>query len=168
MQLEVVGSGAISKTTKALTSSGKLSEKAMSRAAFHNIYQDYVCSCILRVVKETFALLPVNLAVITVLAEVMDSSTGNSRNAPILSAAFDRERFETLNFEQLDPSDTVQGFYHKGEFKKTAKAETFLPIIPLTVEELGLSTPSEEVDSLLSLKKLRSLRLSFDALLQTV
>jgi hypothetical protein len=58
--LKVNGMQAIPAEVKALTSTGKLSVKPMPKARFHEVYQDYICSCMLRVAREVFALLPVD------------------------------------------------------------------------------------------------------------
>jgi len=57
--LKVNGRQAIPAEVKTLTSSGKVSVKPMPKSRFHEIYQDYICGCVLRVAREIFALLPV-------------------------------------------------------------------------------------------------------------
>jgi hypothetical protein len=41
---------------KTLTKTGKLSVKKMPKTKFYEIYQDYVCGCVLRIARELFAL----------------------------------------------------------------------------------------------------------------
>lgn len=55
--LSTNGPSVVPSETKSLTASGKLSTKATPRSRFHEIYQDYVCGSILRVMREIFALL---------------------------------------------------------------------------------------------------------------
>lgn len=61
-ELTVNGRDAIPAEVKSLTSAGKLSVKAMPKARFHEVYQDYVCGCVLRAAREVLALLFVSLA----------------------------------------------------------------------------------------------------------
>jgi hypothetical protein len=156
---DVVGAGAIPSEVKALTSSGRLSKKAMPRGRFHEIYQDYVCGCLLRITREVFGILPVRKVIVTAATEVFDSTTGVTRKHPVVSVAFDRVRFSSLQFETLDPSDAVQEFHYRGEFKKTKKAETFLPIEPLLAAEVdrdGFTADRETSELLEAVAKRRA------------
>ena len=54
MSLVVHGMEVIPKYEKKLTKRGEVSEKKIPRARFHEIYQDYVCGCMLRIVREVF------------------------------------------------------------------------------------------------------------------
>jgi hypothetical protein len=135
-EVDLNGVSAIPPETKSLTSSGKLSVKTMPRGRFHGLYQDYVCGCVLRVCREVFALLPANLVLITAFVDWVDSSTGGSSRQPILSVALPRDQVSSLDFEALDPSDSVENFLHRGDFKASRKAEAFQPITPLTPGDL--------------------------------
>lgn len=104
---------------KSLLKSGKLSLKKMPKGQFYEIYQDYVCGCVLRVARELFALLPIHLVVVTAIGEFLNSQTGNMEEKTVLSAAIPRDTFEKLNFETLDPSDSMSNFLHRMKFKKT-------------------------------------------------
>lgn len=57
---------------KSLLKSGKVSVKKMPIGKFNEIYQDYVCSCILRIANEVFALLPEEVVYITAKDDVLD------------------------------------------------------------------------------------------------
>lgn len=141
--LAINGTNAIPHEVKALTASGKLSVKPMPRSRFHELYQDYICGCMLRVAREVFALLPVRHVLITATASQLDSSTGAQNQTPVLSAAFDRGRFAALNFDHLDPSDAVESFPHRGDFKASRKSEAFLAIEPLTTSDLDTTTTDD-------------------------
>jgi hypothetical protein len=131
---------------KTLTSSSKLSVKPMPKGRFHEIYQDYVCGCMLRVAREVFAMLPVETLLVTALADLFDSRTGHTTEQPVLSAVMPRAIIAKLNFEKLDPSEALEIFQHRGDFKATRKSGAFQPITPLTpadlaqhsIEEMGL------------------------------
>jgi hypothetical protein len=156
-QLKVKGSGVIPAEIKSLTSSGKLSEKAMPRSKFHAHYQDYVCGCILRAARELFALLPVNQVLVTAHADIFEP-TGNFADHPVLSVALSRQELERLNFDSLDPSDAVDTLRHRGDFKASRKADAFQPITPLSAANLAPpSAARASFDSLVT--QLRQLRI---------
>lgn len=104
---------------KTLLKSGKLSVKKMPKGQFYEIYQDYVCSCVLRVARELFALLPIHLVIVTAVGEFLNNQTGNMEEKTILSVAIPKNTFEKINFENLDPSDSMSNFVHHMKFKKT-------------------------------------------------
>lgn len=104
---------------KSLLKNGKLSVKKMPKGQFYEIYQDYVCACVLRVARELFALLPIQLVIVTAVGEFLNSQTGNLEEKTVLSVAIPRDTFEKLNFESLDPSDSMSNFVYRMKFKKT-------------------------------------------------
>lgn len=141
--VKVSGEQAIPSEIKSLTSSGKVSAKAMPKGRFHEIYQDYVCGCVLRVAREVFALLPVETTIVTALADVFDSRTGRTTEQPILSVAMPKGTLKKLNFNLLDPSDAMENFLHRGDFKASRKSGAFAPITPLAPSDLDAPhTPS--------------------------
>lgn len=134
--LKVNGTQVIPADTKSLTASGKLSVKATPRVRFHEVYQDYVCGCILRVAREVFALLPADTALINASVDSVSSATGHVQEQAVLSAVIRRAEMAGWDFDRLDPSDTVETCFHRGDFKASRKTEAFLPILPLTSAEL--------------------------------
>jgi hypothetical protein len=135
--LKVNGTQAIPSEVKTLTTSGKVSVKPMPRGRFHEIYQDYVCGCMLRVVREVFALLPVETLLITAFVDSLDSRTGQTVEVPVLSAAMTRAIVAQLDFDRLDPSDAVECFLHRGDFKASRKSEAFQSITPLAPADVA-------------------------------
>lgn len=97
----------------------KISECEIKGSQFNDLAQDYVCSCAIRIAREAFALLPVDFVVINAEDLLFDSSTGNQRDATILSVLFVREGFKDINFEMIDPSDFVARFKSNLSFSKT-------------------------------------------------
>jgi len=130
--LKVNSQQAIPGEIKSLTAGGKVSSKPIPKPRFHEIYQDYVCGCVLRVGREVFALLPVETVIVTVMADVFDSRTGRTSEQPILSVAVPRAVLTKLNFNRLDPSDAMANFLHRGDFSASRKSCAFVPITPLT------------------------------------
>lgn len=105
--------------SKTLLKSGKLSVKKMPKGKFNEIYQDYVCSCVLRIANELFSAIPDQLVIVTAVDELLNSKTGHLEEAPILSVAISRTTMNTLNLETIDPSDSMSNFIHNMSFKKT-------------------------------------------------
>jgi hypothetical protein len=143
--LKVNGSQAIPAQVKTLTSSGKLSVKPMPKGRFHEIYQDYLCACVLRVARELFALLPLDALLVTAAADSLDPGTGQTVEQPVLSVFMPRAALARQDFERLDPSDAMDNFLHRGDLKASRKSEGFRSIAPLTpadvehtsIEDLG-------------------------------
>ncbi len=144
-RLKVNGRQAIPADLKTLTSTGKVSVKPMPKARFHEIYQDYVCGCVLRVAREIFALLPVDTVLVTASADALDSQTGQTVEQPVLSVAVFRAIIGRLDFEQLDPSDAMVNFTRRGDFKASRKSGEFERIAPLTPADLPMAT-HESID----------------------
>ena len=117
--LNVNSSEAIPSEEKAQLKSGKLSIKEMPKAKFFELYQDYVCSCVLRVAREIFALLPLEKALITAVAELLNTKTGHLESQPILSVLIPKTTLDRLNFDSIDPSDSINNFKCNMSFKKT-------------------------------------------------
>jgi hypothetical protein len=95
---------------KSLTSTGKLSTKALSKSKRLDIMQDYVCSTILRIAGDLFAILPITSVYITAMDSFIDTTLGNSEEKDIISVIIDRENYNKLNLQQIDPSDSMQNF----------------------------------------------------------
>lgn len=57
--VHVNGENVIPKESKSLLRSGKVSVKTMPKGKYYELYQDYVCGCVLRVGNELLALLPI-------------------------------------------------------------------------------------------------------------
>lgn len=101
------------------TSTGKLSKKAMPKTRFNELYQDYVCSSLLRVAREVFAYLPLEYVRINAMSQIVNSKTGHLEKQPILSTIIPPSTINKLNLESIDPSDSIQNFVHNMSFNKT-------------------------------------------------
>ena len=105
--------------SKSLLKSGKLSVKNMPKTKYYGLYQDYVCSCAIRIAREVFALLPTDLVIVNVIGEILNSKTGYLEEVPILSVAVPEETLQNLNLDMIDPSDSMDNFVHNMKFMKT-------------------------------------------------
>ena len=144
-ELKVNGREIIPTDAKSLTASGKLVVKPIPKSRFHEIYQDYVCSCILRLAREMFALLPIDNVILTAVVVGIDSRTGHPAELPVLSLAANRSQIEHLDFEHLDSSDAVQNLRHRGDVMTSRRSGEFIPIIRLSAADVT-PPPPEEMD----------------------
>ena len=96
-----------------LLASGKLSIKSMPVGQRNLLYQDYVCGSALRIARELFAVLSIQRVLVHVVADLLDTSTGQVEAQPVLSIVFPRETFARLNFSALDASDAMKHFLHR-------------------------------------------------------
>ena len=117
--LKVNSAGVVPTEVKTLLKTGKVSVKKMPTSTFNELYQDYVCGCVLRVARELFALLPFEMVLITAIGELLDSQTGYLKQCPILSITIPRQTLSKLNFETLDPSESMKNFIHNMDFHKS-------------------------------------------------
>lgn len=117
--LHVNSEQVIPSEAKSLLKSGKLSVKQMPKGRFYELYQDYVCSCVLRVARELFALLPIEMVIVNAMGSILNTQTGYMEEQPILSVTIPRKTLEGLNFEMIDPSDSMSNFVHRMTFRKT-------------------------------------------------
>lgn len=115
------------------TSTGKLSKKKMPVGKFYELYQDYICGCALRVARETISLLPVSYVLISVLSEMVNPATGHLEKQCILSVAMPRATLDKLNFDTLDPSDSMKNFVHKMKFSKTSGFSVVPILLPADI-----------------------------------
>lgn len=119
------------------TSSEKISKRKMQIVKFNELYQDYICGCVLRVTREIFSFLPVEFVFINVLSELVNPVTGYLEQQIILSVAIPKLTFERLKFETLDPSDSMKNFKHNMKFSKTAG---FSIVSSLSIDEIMVNT----------------------------
>lgn len=116
--LTINGQDVIPNEIKSLLQSGKLSSKKMPQGQFYELYQDYICGCVLRAAREIFALLPFETAIVTAVGDVVNTQTGYLEERPLLSVAIPRRTLSKLNLDTIDPSDSMKNFVHRMDFKK--------------------------------------------------
>ncbi|MCK4558619.1 MAG: hypothetical protein KAV45_02475 [Calditrichia bacterium] len=131
--------------SKSLLKSGKLSIKEMPKGKFYELYQDYVCGCVLRIARELFALLPIEEAVITTMGNLLNTQTGYMEKQSILSVFIPKETLCRLNFQMIDPSDSMNNFKHNMNFKKTTGFQA-VEKIRLNNEKSKTNYKSSKVD----------------------
>jgi hypothetical protein len=156
-EMVVNGTEIIPKEVKSLTASSKLSVKPMPKNRFHEIYQDYVCSCVLRAARELLALLPTDCIIVTAKVHQKSLVTGHGEDVPVLSIAATRAVMGDLEFGEIDPSDAMDNFLHRGDAKASKRAEVFSPIEPLQLADV-IRDERQQLPTLELLRKVSSLR----------
>jgi hypothetical protein len=86
---------------------------------YYDLYQDYISSCVLRIARDMFALLPVSLVNVHAYEDRLNTATGYQERVAILSVKYDRMTLNLLNLTNLDPSDALTNFNYQMKFKKT-------------------------------------------------
>lgn len=118
----------IPNATKDLIRKGlEVREKPYPTTKKNEIYQDYVCSCILKIAKETFQFHEIlNVVQVNAIGSILNTSNGNYEEQTIISVILKRSKLEGLNFDLLDPSDSIKNFEHRMDFNKK---EGFKPVL---------------------------------------
>lgn len=102
-----------------MKANGELVMKDFTKSAYYELVQDYVSSTMLRVARDTFALLPVKQVLIHAVDKILNPATGNDEEVTIASVKIKRDALAALNFERIDPSDCLESFESNIKFKKT-------------------------------------------------
>ena len=110
------------------TSTGKLSRKAMPESKRNEIYQDYVCSTLLKVAREISALFPVEKFIVHIVDDIVNSATGHLEEQALLSALVSSDTLSRIDFNSIDASDCMKNFKHNMKFKKTTGLEAVAKI----------------------------------------
>lgn len=108
----------VPKEIKSLTKTGKVSTKQMPKGKYFEIQQDYICSCVIRMARDMFALLPIDYVVINALDSRLDTATGIKKKEVILSVKIEKEKLYKMNLDLIDPSDSMDNFECNMNFKK--------------------------------------------------
>ena len=146
--LTSIGEDKIPTESARVLKSGKISTRKLTKTKFYELYQDHICSSALRVARELFAILPINYVIVNVYDNVLNTSTGQLNSEVILSVKIPRSSLNSLNFELLDPSDSLKNFMHEINFSKTkgfkAAKKIYINQIMLytTIPQCSFSMPS--------------------------
>lgn len=130
IEFKVMSSEVIPQNKLSLKANGDLVEKPFTKSEYYELVQDYVASTILRVARDSFALLPIQKVLIHAVDSQLNTATGNEDEITIVSVMIKRDSLMTINFERIDPSDCLSGFEINEKFKKTtgfAPVDRLLP-----------------------------------------
>jgi hypothetical protein len=92
------------------TSTGKLSKTNMPKTRFNELYQQHVCSCLLRVAKEVFAHLPYKYSRVNAITKIVNCQNGKIEEKIIMSVIFTEDIIQKINFGLTQPLDNIQSF----------------------------------------------------------
>ena len=120
IEFKVMSSEVIPQNKLSLKANGDLMEKPFTKSEYYELVQDYVASTILRVARDSFALLPIQKVLIHAVDSQLNTATGNEDEITIVSVMIKRDALMTINFERIDPSDCLSGFEINEKFRKTA------------------------------------------------
>ncbi len=137
MTLHVNDEAVVPNEVKSLLQRGKISVKKMPKGAFNELYQDYICSCAIRVARETLALLPIRMVIVNAMGNILNNKTGHMEEQPILSVAIPRDTIDGLNLDTIDPSDSMGNFVHNMDFKRS---RGFAKVEEIDTSTLALSS----------------------------
>lgn len=101
------------------TKTGKLSIKNYTKTAYYELVKLYVCGFAIRITRSIFGLLPVRTVIIHTNIESLNTETGHVENNTMLSVEFNKANLENLNFDLIDPFNTLNNFKHNVRFLKT-------------------------------------------------
>lgn len=113
-----------------LKANGTLSEKEMSKTNYYALMQDYICSTMIRVARDSFALLPIEKVYVHAVDDMLNTATGYNTEVTLVSAEFGREQLQALNMEMIDPSDALSNFKNNMKFAKTTGFKAVERILP--------------------------------------
>lgn len=142
--ISVHSDSVIPKEAKVLLRSGRLSVRQMPKSRFNELFQDYVCGCVLRVANELFAVLPVEAVIVTATDSLLNSTTGHLEDAPIVSVLVPKATMARLNLQHVDPSDSMSNFVHRMSFRKTKGFEAIERLKPEEHAAHGAGEGSQE------------------------
>ena len=120
IEFRVMSEQVIPENKLSLKADGSLVEKPFTKTEYYELVQDYVASTILRVARDSFALLPIQKVIIHAVDFKLNTATGNEDEVTIVSVKIKRDSLMTINFERIDPSDCLGGFEINEKFKKTS------------------------------------------------
>ncbi len=110
---------------KSQTSTGKSSRRNMRESKSRKMYQEHICSAVFRCGREVLALLPIRYVVVNGHCELL-ILTGKIADQTILSVALFRDQMDLINFDLIDPIDSLKTFQpHK---KLLSSAPGFAPV----------------------------------------
>lgn len=107
-----------------LRQSGTLSTKKMAKGKALDLYQDHVCSALLRIARETLGVLPLHTVRANAVANRVNTKTGHLEDQIIISAIVPIDTLNRLNIHKIDPSDAMSNFVNNMKFKKTKGFES--------------------------------------------
>ncbi len=112
----------------------KINVKKRSETQVRKEYMSHIHAVAFRVIGEVFAALPrVTRVVLSGYSQRPDPQTGQARDEYLLSVSVDRDKWLSLNFNNIDRIDHVACFEIFDVRRDVSKTGVFKPIEPLSV-----------------------------------
>jgi len=108
--------------------SGKAKLANMQDAEFHILFYSFLCSCALRIARETFALLPVEHLILNVFERNSSVKEDGEGGRAILSVKFTPGQINGLDFSSEDCAALLKSFPHYLSFSASAGFEEVEPM----------------------------------------
>ncbi len=122
---------------KTITKEGKLSELVYTFTERNLLIQDYVCSMVLRIARETFSIFCCDKIIVNSIDRIINKSTGKDEDITILSVFIERQKVNTINFDRIDSSDCIENLEHSMNFNKS---QGFSPVANIPNSKLNVAT----------------------------
>lgn len=119
--------------TKTLTATGKLSTRKLAKGKYNQLLFDHVSSCIIKIAKDVFGLLPINSILISVTDRIIIDESDHTEDKAIISVFIPKQTLRTIELSNIQPSESIKHFKHSIDYKKT---KGFNVIQPLTYSQL--------------------------------
>lgn len=110
-------------------------EMTLSGEQYNELYQDFVCSCVLRIAREVLACIPVAVVVVNAVekvAQTIPQTIQQTVSQTILSIAFSPDPLNRLDFDTIDPPESMVHFPHRMNWEKTTG---FRPVERLSTQD---------------------------------
>ena len=117
LSLEMGKEKTVPEEVLSLTAKGNCSRKKMGKTNYYALYQDYVCSCMIGIARNLFALLPAD----SILIHAYDVSQADAPPVKgcIVSARISREDLSDVLFDVMDASKLIESMEHHMNHLKT-------------------------------------------------
>ncbi|WEG15108.1 DUF4236 domain-containing protein [Alkalihalophilus pseudofirmus] len=116
----LVNDDVIPDETFSLTKTGKLSRKAQTKTNYYHLYQQFICSLLLKAARDCLHALP---DVTTVHCHVeerrIDPTDGHHKDIRLIEVTFTRALMASKRFEHIDAQAAVAGYDPAWKFLKT-------------------------------------------------
>jgi hypothetical protein len=111
---------------KILNRQNDISIKPYTNTERNLLIQDYICSMILRITRETFNLFYFDNIIVNAIQNEINKSNGKNEDITIVSVLIERSLFQNINLEKIDPSDCLSQIFHcRINFNKS---KGFIPV----------------------------------------
>ncbi len=111
-----------------LTSTGKLTKRSFPVSKRNELYQDYICSVVLRVARDIYSIYSKEKFIVNAVDDLVNQATGHLEEQCLLSVLFVGETISMINFQNVDASSCIKNFKHNMRFSKLKGMEAVSPL----------------------------------------